>query len=187
MLAEVEQQLGPIDALVNNAGVAHSVSLAKTTDQLWHDTFAINVWPVFRLCRALVPSMAKRGWGRVINIASNAGLTGYAYTSAYCASKHAVVGFTRAIAAEFARTNVSINAICPGFVETDMSARTIERIVATTGRSEAQAREAIESLSPQHRLMDVDEVAHLTRCLLAESARGIHGQAIALDGGQVMK
>lgn len=187
LLTQVAAEVGPIDVLINNAGVAHSVPLAKTTDQLWEDTFAINVMPVFRMCRTLVPQMAKRGWGRVVNIASNAGLTGYAYTAAYCASKHAVVGFTRALAAEFAKSNVTINAICPGFVDTEMSDRTIEKIMSTTGRSAAQAREAIESLSPQKRLMTVQEVAHLTACLLGENARGIHGQAIALDGGQVLK
>jgi NAD(P)-dependent dehydrogenase (short-subunit alcohol dehydrogenase family) len=148
--------------------------------------FAVNVWPVMRLCRALVPGMVERGWGRVINVASNAGLTGYAYSSAYCASKHAVVGWTRALAVEFARTGVTINAICPGFVDTEMTVATVERIVKKTGRSAEQVRTALESQSPQRRLMTVDEVAHAVFMLVPHEARGVNGQAIALDGGQVL-
>ncbi len=185
-LASVERELGPVDVLVNNAGVAESAPLELTDDALIERTFAVNVWPVMRLCRALVPAMAKRGWGRVINVASNAGLTGYAYTSAYCASKHAVVGFTRALAAELARSGVTVNAVCPGFVDTEMTVKAVERIVAKTGRSADDARRALEAQSPQRRLMTVDEVAHAVFALVPHEARGIHGQAIALDGGQVI-
>jgi NAD(P)-dependent dehydrogenase (short-subunit alcohol dehydrogenase family) len=185
-IRRAERAVGSIDVLVNNAGIAESAPLAKVSDESWARTFAVNVTPVFVLSRALVPAMARRGWGRVINVASNAGLTGYAYTSAYCASKHAVVGLTRALAAEFARTNVTINAICPGFVDTDMTADAVARIVTTTKRSEADARAALESQSPQRRLMTADEVAHAVFSLVPHEARGIHGQAIALDGGQVM-
>jgi NAD(P)-dependent dehydrogenase (short-subunit alcohol dehydrogenase family) len=185
-LASVERELGPVDVLVNNAGVAESAPLELTDDALIERTFAVNVWPVMRLCRALVPAMAKRGWGRVINVASNAGLTGYAYTSAYCASKHAVVGFTRALAAELARSGVTVNAVCPGFVDTEMTVKAVERIVAKTGRSAEDARRALEAQSPQRRLMTVDEVAHAVFALVPHEARGIHGQAIALDGGQVI-
>jgi 3-hydroxybutyrate dehydrogenase len=168
-LAAIEAALGPVDILVNNAGVAESAALEATDDAVLERTFAVNVWPVFRLCRATVPTMAKRGWGRVINVASNAGLTGYPYTSAYCASKHAVVGLTRALAAEF-----------------EMTVRAIDNIVTNTGRSREQARAALEAQSPQRRLMTVDEVAHAVWALVPHEARGIHGQAIALDGGQVI-
>lgn len=128
--------------------------------------------------------MAKRRWGRVVNVASNAGLRGYAYTAAYCASKHALVGLTRSLAVEYARSGVTINAVCPGFVDTDMAARSVERISATTKRSADDARAALEALSPQRRLMTADEVAHAVWSLLPHEARGIHGQCIAIDGGQ---
>lgn len=185
-LADIERTLGAVDVLVNNAGIAESATLDATDDAMIERTFAVNVWPVMRLCREVVPKMVARGWGRVINVASNAGLTGYAYTSAYCASKHAVVGFTRAIAAEIARSGVTINAICPGFVDTDMTVKAVERIVRKTGRSAEEARRALESQSPQRRLMTVDEVAHAVFALVPHEARGVHGQAIALDGGQVL-
>ncbi|MDP3276962.1 MAG: SDR family NAD(P)-dependent oxidoreductase [Deltaproteobacteria bacterium] len=186
LLSAVQERMGSVDILVNNAGIAESAPLAQTDDAMVERTFAINVWPVFSLTRSLLPAMVSRGFGRVVNVASNAGLTGYAYTSAYCASKHAVVGFTRAIAAEIARTGVTINAICPGFVDTEMTARTVEKIVASTGRSHESARAALEAMSPQRRLMTVQEVAHLVLALVADEARGVHGQAIALDGGQVL-
>lgn len=183
-LARVADALGPVDVLVNNAGLADSAPLERTDDAMWSRTMALNLDAPFRLCRALMPSMAKRGWGRVVNVASNAGLRGYAYTSAYCASKHAVVGLTRALAVEFARTGVTVNAVCPGFVDTAMSARSVERITASTGRAETEARAFLEALSPQKRLMTVEEVAHAVWSLVPHEARGVHGQAIALDGGQ---
>jgi NAD(P)-dependent dehydrogenase (short-subunit alcohol dehydrogenase family) len=122
-----------------------------------------------------------------VNIASVAGLTGFAYTSAYCASKHALVGLTRALAAELARTNVTVNAVCPGFIETEMTARTIETIVSRTGRTSAEARRALEEVSPQRRLFQVEEVAHVVRMLCDNAARGINGQAVSVCGGQVMR
>lgn len=180
----VEAALGPVEVLVNNAGLAESVPFDRTTDAVWERAMALNVTAPFRLCRRLVPAMAARGWGRVVNVASNAGLRGYAYTAAYCASKHALVGLTRAVAVEYARSGVTVNAVCPGFVDTDMAARSVERIASSTKRSADQARAALEALSPQRRLMTVDEVAHAVWSLIPHEARGIHGQAIALDGGQ---
>jgi NAD(P)-dependent dehydrogenase (short-subunit alcohol dehydrogenase family) len=127
--------------------------------------------------------MVARGYGRVVVIASAAGLAGFPYTSAYCASKHAVVGLVRAIAAEIATSAVTINAVCPGFVDTSMAERATRRIAETTGRGVEKARTALERMSPQKRLFEVDEVAHVVASLLPEQARGIHGQAIAIDGG----
>jgi NAD(P)-dependent dehydrogenase (short-subunit alcohol dehydrogenase family) len=186
-LAQVREALGPVSVLVHNAGIAPSAPLKATDDATWDQTIAVNVTAAFRLARALVPGMVEAGWGRVINIASVAGLTGFAYTTAYCASKHALIGLTRALAAELARTHVTVNAVCPGFLETEMTERTVATIMGKTGRSAIEARRALEEVSPQRRLFQVEEVAHVVRMLCAEDARGIHGQAISVCGGQVMR
>jgi NAD(P)-dependent dehydrogenase (short-subunit alcohol dehydrogenase family) len=186
-LSRVREAWGSIGILVHNAGIAPSAPLKATTDEIWEQTMAVNVTAGFRLARALVPAMVDSGWGRIVNVASVAGLTGFAYTSAYCASKHALVGLTRALAAELARTRVTVNAVCPGFLETEMTARTLANITAKTGKSPEEARRALEELSPQRRLFQVEEVAHVVRMLCADDARGIHGQAISVCGGQVMR
>jgi 3-hydroxybutyrate dehydrogenase len=184
-LAELDR-LGPIDILVNNAGIAESAPLEKTSDEVWDRTFEINVRSAFVIARALVPGMVKRGFGRVINVASNAGRTGYAYTSAYCASKHALVGLTRALAAELAKTAVTVNAVCPGWVDTQMSDDAARRIANKTGRTEDEAKNALLAMSPQKRLIDPREVAHVCAMLCSVDARGVHGQSIVIDGGQLM-
>lgn len=175
-----------VDILVNNAGVAESAPLDRTNDDLWDQMMAVNVTGAFRLTRALIPPMVAAGWGRVINIASNAAIIGYAYSTAYCASKHALLGMTRAIAVEIARTPVTINAICPGWVATRMVDEAAARIATKTGRAPADARASLANMSPQRRLVEPAEVAHLVAMLCAEEARSVHGQAIAVDGGQVM-
>jgi NAD(P)-dependent dehydrogenase (short-subunit alcohol dehydrogenase family) len=175
-----------VDILVNNAGAAESAPLERTSDELWDRMIAVNAGSAFALCRALVPAMVARGWGRVVNVASNAGLTGYAYSTAYCAAKHAMVGFTRALAMEVARTPVTVNAVCPGWVATRLVDETVERIVAKTGRSAEDARGSLAAMSPQKRMVEPAEVAHVVATLCADAARSLHGQAIAVDGGQVM-
>ncbi len=183
----VHEACGVVSVLVHNAGIATSASLADTTDEAWERTMAVNVTAAFKLTRALVPEMVLAKWGRVVNVASTAGLTGYPYTAAYCASKHALVGLTRALAIELARTGVTINAVCPGFLDTEMTQRTIATISAKTGRSEEAARSALEAQSPQGRLFRVDEVTHVVSMLCAADAAGINGQAIAISGGSVMR
>jgi NAD(P)-dependent dehydrogenase (short-subunit alcohol dehydrogenase family) len=185
-LEALRERVGRIDVLVNNAGVADSAPFERTSDDLWDRTMAVNVHAAFALCRGLIPPMIEAGYGRVINVASNAGLTGYAYSTAYCASKHAMIGMTRAIALEIARSSVTINAVCPGWVETKMLDEAIARIAATTGRGEESARRTLEGMSPQRRMVTPAEVAHVVAMLCAEESRSIHGQAIPIDGGQVM-
>jgi 3-hydroxybutyrate dehydrogenase len=178
---------GRVDILVNNAGIAESASLERTTDELWDRILELDATAPFRLVRALAPAMITAGWGRIVNIASNAGVSGYGYTAAYCAAKHAMVGFTRALAIDLARTGVTINAVCPGWVRTQMSDDAIARIAAKTGRSIEQARASLESMSPQKRMIEPEEVAHATLMLCGDGARGIHGQTLVIDGGAILK
>jgi 3-hydroxybutyrate dehydrogenase len=176
---------GP-DILVNNAGIAESAPLAKTGDDLWHRHLAINLTGTFYCTRAALPEMLERGWGRVINVASIAGKTGAPYIAAYAASKHGVLGLTRSVALEVAAKGITVNAICPGYVDTDMTTRGIENVIAKTGRSADQALEVIKKMSPQNRLITVEEVAALALLLASEEGRGINGQAINIDGGTVL-
>ncbi len=176
---------GP-DILVNNAGIAESAPLAKTDDDLWQRHLAINLSGTFYCTRAAVPAMLERGWGRVINVASIAGKTGAPYISAYSASKHGVLGLTRSTALEVAAKGITVNAICPGYVDTDMTTRGVENVTAKTGRSADQALEAIKKMSPQNRLITVEEIAALALLLASEEGRGINGQAINIDGGSVL-
>lgn len=183
MLSQVEG----IDILVNNAGIAESASLDATSDEMWDRILELDATSAFRVTRALAPKMIAKKWGRIVNIASNAGVSGYGYTSAYCAAKHAMVGFTRALAIDLARTGVTINALCPGWVETQMVDEAVARIAAKTGRSTDDARMTLAKMSPQQRLITPEEVAHATLSLCADAARGIHGQTIVIDGGAILK
>ncbi len=181
------ERIGVVDVLVNNAGIADAAPIHRATDQDWDRILEVNVTGAFRLCRSVTPGMRARGWGRVVNIASNAGLSGYSYTHAYCASKHALVGLTRSMAHELATTGITVNAVCPGWVETEMVQEAVSRIMRKTGRSEADARDSLASMSPARRFIDPEEVAFVVLSLCADAARGINGQAIPIDGGQVMK
>ena len=179
------EHLRAVDVLINNAGIAASAPLAAIRLEDWQRLFAVNVTGTFLCTQAFVPAMVERGWGRVVNVASIAGRIGAAYISAYAASKHAVVGFTRAVGAEVAASGVTVNAVCPGYVDTPMTEQSIARIVARTGRDPDDTRRFLESASPQKRLMDPEEVAWLTVRLCLPEARGINAQAIVLDGGGV--
>jgi NAD(P)-dependent dehydrogenase (short-subunit alcohol dehydrogenase family) len=180
---EAASRLGPVDILVNNAGTSSSAPLQRLALAEWERLFAVNATGTMLCTQAFLPGMVERGWGRVVNIASVVGLAGGKYTAAYSASKHAVVGFTRSAAAEVAAAGVTVNAVCPGYVDTELTRRSIERIVEKTGRSAEEAREALLSTSPQHRLIAPEEVAHLVLALCHEHARGINSQAIVIDGG----
>jgi NAD(P)-dependent dehydrogenase (short-subunit alcohol dehydrogenase family) len=176
---------GP-DILVNNAGVADSSKFTETSDEFWRRHLDINLTGTFYCMRAALPPMVGRGWGRVINVASVAGKTGAPYVAAYTASKHGVVGLTRSVALEVAAKGVTVNAVCPGYVDTDMTTRAVENIRAKTGRSAADALEAIKRMSPQQRLVTPEEVAALALLLASHEGRGITGQAINVDGGTVL-
>jgi NAD(P)-dependent dehydrogenase (short-subunit alcohol dehydrogenase family) len=176
---------GP-DILVNNAGIAQSALFVNSDEQMWENHLNTNLGGTFRCTYAALPEMIERGWGRVINIASIAGKTGAPYVSAYAASKHGVLGLTRSVALEVAAQGVTINAICPGYVDTEMTSRGVENIVAKTGKSAKQAVAAIEKMSPQNRMVTAEEVAALALLLASHEGRGINGQAINVDGGTVL-
>ena len=176
------ERFGEVTILVNNAGVGHAAPLDRLTLDDWNRVMAVNATGTFLCTKAFLPAMLKRQWGRVVNVASVAGLGGGRYISAYSASKHAVIGFTRCVAMEVATTGVTVNAVCPGYVDTEMTRESLERIATKTGRNREQALEAILTGTPQQRLITADEVAAEVLKLCAEDARGINGQTIVLDG-----
>jgi NAD(P)-dependent dehydrogenase (short-subunit alcohol dehydrogenase family) len=175
--------VGPVDVLVNNAGVAEGAPLARTTVESWRNHFEVNATGAFLCTRAVLPGMLERGAGRIVTIASTAGLHGARYTAAYAASKHAAVGLMRATAAEVAGTGVTANAVCPGWVRTAMMDRAVERIVATTDRDEEQAEAALVEQMPLGRALEAEEVAEAVWFLASPQAAAINGQALVLDGG----
>ena len=183
---QVQSTLGPIAVLVNNAGSAESHKFLDHDDALWQRMLDVNLNSVYYVTKAVAPGMVEARWGRIINIASVASKVGGKYIAAYTAAKHGVLGLTRALALEFVGYNITVNAICPGYVDTQLTDRNVANIAARTRRSEDEARAYLESLSPQRRLITPAEVAHVALMLAGEDARGITGQAINVDGGQVM-
>jgi len=187
MFSQVREKFGRgPDILVNNAGIAESATVDKTSDELWQRHIAINLSGTFFCMRSAVPEMVAIGWGRIINVASIAGKTGAPYIAAYSASKHGVLGLTRSVALEVAAKGVTVNAICPGYVDTEMTSRGIENITAKTGKNADDALAALKRMSPQNRLVTSEEVATLALLLASEDGRGINGQAINVDGGSVL-
>jgi NAD(P)-dependent dehydrogenase (short-subunit alcohol dehydrogenase family) len=184
--AAVRQRFGRVDILVNNAGQAKSAPLARTDLAHWQDMLAVNLTGTFLCTREVIAEMTRRGSGRIVNVASTAGLLGYAYVSAYCAAKHGVIGLTRAAAIEAAKSGVTVNAVCPGYTETEIVQDAVATIVAKTGKSEAEARAALVARNPQGRMIQPDEVAAAVLWLCLPGSGSITGQAIAVAGGEVM-
>jgi NAD(P)-dependent dehydrogenase (short-subunit alcohol dehydrogenase family) len=185
-VAAARATFGPIDILVNNAGEAPSSPFAKTDLATWNKVLAVNLTGTFLVTREIVSDMIARKGGRVINIASTAGLTGYAYVSPYVSAKHGVIGLTRSLALEFARLGITVNAVCPGYTDTPMFDRAVDNIVAKTKRSRDDARAALATSNPQGRLVTPDEVAKAVLWLASAAASSITGQAIVVAGGEVM-
>lgn len=190
--AQVEQLFDRVDALcgapavvVNNAGISGSAPFHRMDHAHWQSMFSVNVDGVFHMCRAAVPRMREAGYGRIVNLGSTAGLKGYAYVAAYVAAKHAVIGLTRALAVECARHGITVNAVCPGFADTDMTAETVRNIVDKTGRTESEALAELTAGNPQGRLVHPGEVADAVAWLAGEGAGAVTGQSIAVAGGEV--
>lgn len=177
---------GPAGILVNAAGVARTAPFEASTDALWDELWRINVMGAVHTSRALLPAMRGLERGRIINVASTAALKGYAYVSAYTATKHALLGMTRALALELAKTAITVNALCPGYADTDLIRDAVANIVAKTGRSEEQALAAFTASNPQGRLIEPEEVAATISWLVSPAARSITGQAIVVAGGEIM-
>jgi NAD(P)-dependent dehydrogenase (short-subunit alcohol dehydrogenase family) len=180
------EQSGPIATLVNNAGMVRTAPFSRQTDGDWDQMWRTNVLGCVYATREVLGPMRKLPAGRIINIASTAALKGYAYSSAYCATKHALLGLTRSLALELANTRITANAICPGYADTRIVSEAIATIVEKTGRTADQAKVIFTGANPQGRLIEPDEVAQTVRWLVSDAARSITGQAVAVAGGEVM-
>jgi NAD(P)-dependent dehydrogenase (short-subunit alcohol dehydrogenase family) len=177
---------GPIDILINNAGQAISAPITKRDDVLWERLLAINLSGTYFGIQAALPDMLQGGFGRIVNIASTAGLTGYPYVAAYCAAKHGVIGLTRAVAREVATRNITINAVCPGYTDTNLIREAAAKISAVTGRKVDDALQAMTKSNPQGRLIQPDEVANAVAWLCLPGSESVTGQSIVVAGGELM-
>lgn len=184
LFAEARRRFARVDILINNAGVALAAAIAKTTLAQWNQAMLINATAPFLCTQACLPEMSAAGWGRIVNIASTAAISGDRYIAAYAASKHALLGLTRSAAAEAAAHGVTVNAVCPGFLATEMTEQSIARIMTATGRSREEAVAAIVARNPQRRLIEPDEVADAVSYLCSDGARSINGSTVVIDGGE---
>lgn len=185
-LSEVQARLGPVGVLVNNAGIAFAAPLGRTPEADLRQVLEVNLVGAMLLTQAFLPGMLERRDGRIVNVASTAGRTGYRYTTAYCAAKHGLVGFTRALAVEVAARGVTVNAVCPGWTETEMLENSAKKIAETTGRSEEEARASLAAMNPMKRLVRPEEVAAVVAFLAGSAAGPVTGQCWGIDGGEVI-
>ena len=183
--AQAREARGPVAVLVNNAGAAESAPFLKTSVELWQRMLSVNLTGSFLCAQAALPDMLDAGWGRIVNIASTAGQKGYAYVAAYTAAKHGVIGLTRALALEVARKGITVNAVCPGYTDTDILRASVANVVGKTGRSEADALAEFSSVNPQRRIVQPAEVADAVRWLCGAGAASVTGQSISVSGGEV--
>lgn len=184
--AAAKEKFGVIDVLVNNAGQAVSERFDRLEEAAWQQMIAVNLTGTFHCIQAALPDMLAQQWGRVVNVASTAGLAGYAYVSAYCAAKHGVIGLTRSLALETAKKGITINAVCPGYTETDILRDTIENIMQKTGMTREQAQSKLAAGNPQGKLVQPAQVADAVVWLCQPGASAVNGQSIPVDGGEVM-
>jgi NAD(P)-dependent dehydrogenase (short-subunit alcohol dehydrogenase family) len=185
-IARAMDALGPAYALVNNAGAAESAAFLDTDDALWRRMLDANLMGAVFCCRAVLPAMLARREGRIVNIASTAGLTGYRFVSAYAAAKHALVGLTRALALETARDGITVNAVCPGYTDTDLLAESVRRAAERTGKPEAEIRSVFAASNPQGRLIKPEEVASAVAWLCDPRQAAVTGSPIVVDGGSLL-
>lgn len=183
--ARAVERVGPVTILINNAGQAQSAPLHRTDAQMWQRLIAVNLTGTYHCIHTALPGMLAAGQGRIVNIASSAGQVGYPYVAAYCAAKHGVIGLTRSLALETATKGITVNAVCPGYTDTDIVRETIANIREKTGRSEAEALAALVEHNPQGRLIRPEEVANAVLWLCLPGSESITGQSIAVSGGEV--
>ncbi|MGH3090193.1 MAG: SDR family NAD(P)-dependent oxidoreductase [Rubrobacteraceae bacterium] len=184
-LSAARERFGPVDVLINNAGAATSAPFARTTTDVWRAMVEVNMTGTFLVSRAVLAEMVERGRGRIVNVASTAGLAGYPYIAAYCAAKHGVVGMTRSLALEVAREGVTVNAVCPGYTETGLLSDSVANIVEKTGMDEEEARAALVRTNPQGRFVTPEEVAEAVAWLVGPNSGAVTGQSISVSGGEV--
>ena len=180
------ERSGATEILINNAGAAQSAPFEKTSEALWNDMLAVNLTGLFLCQQQVLTPMREARFGRIVNIVSTAGIIGYAYVAAYCAAKHGAIGLTRSLALETARSGITVNAVCPGFTETDLLEDSIQNIMQTTGRSREDAEKSLKAVNPQRRFIQPNEIATTVAWLCSSGAESVTGQSLAIAGGEVM-